>query len=201
MKILLDNIETTVNVKDYESFHYLLLDIERSIETKGRVITSLKVDGISLDVVSNFSLEEIKILEVMSQSPIGILRETIHELDNYLDKFFLGIESIVNNFRSGDKITGINSLVDGINGLDWIFQILKKSEELLYLKEEEIFGIYENAEVVMIKLTNAIDCKNYEEITILLEFRLYHLLSNIKEFVPVLLGKTDVLSNTENFIN
>mgnify|MGYP000163792101 FL=1 len=201
MKILMDNVEKIVKVSEYESFQYLLWDIEKSVETKGRIITSLKVDGLNLDSLSDFSLEEISVVEVMSQSPLMLLKETIVELNDYIDKFFYGIEDIVYSFRNGDKIKGIDNLVEGIYGLEWIFQILKNSERLLYLRDLRLLDIYENADTVMIELTEAIDNKDYHRISVLMEFPLYNVLSNIKEFIPILFEKTEVLTGVEVFIN
>lgn len=201
MKILMDNVEKIVKVSEYESFQYLLWDIEKSVETKGRIITSLKVDGLNLDSLSDFSLEEISVVEVMSQSPLMLLKETIVELNDYIDKFFYGIEDIVYSFRNGDKIKGIDNLVEGIYGLEWIFQILKNSERLLYLRDLRLLDIYEKADSVMIELTEAIDNKDYHRISVLMEFPLYNVLSNIKEFIPILFEKTEVLTGVEVFIN
>ncbi|MBU9917870.1 MAG: hypothetical protein KTQ14_05175 [Fusobacteriaceae bacterium] len=201
MKILMDNVEKIVKVSEYESFQYLLWDIEKSVETKGRIITSLKVDGLNLDSLSDFSLEEISVVEVMSQSPLMLLKETIVELNDYIDKFFYGIEDIVYSFRNGDKVKGIDNLVEGIYGLEWIFQILKNSERLLYLRDLRLLDIYEKADTVMIELTEAIDNKDYHRISVLMEFPLYNVLSNIKEFIPILFEKTEVLTGVEVFIN
>ena len=201
MKILMDNVEKIVKVSEYESFQYLLWDIEKSVETKGRIITSLKVDGLNLDSLSDFSLEEISVVEVMSQSPLMLLKETIVELNDYIDKFFYGIEDIVYSFRNGDKIKGIDNLVEGIYGLEWIFQILKNSERLLYLRDLRLLDIYEKADTVMIELTEAINNKDYHRISVLMEFPLYNVLSNIKEFIPILFEKTEVLTGVEVFIN
>ncbi|MBP9595955.1 MAG: hypothetical protein KBE24_04155 [Fusobacteriaceae bacterium] len=201
MKILMDNVEKIVKVSEYESFQYLLWDIEKSVETKGRIITSLKVDGLNLDSLSDFSLEEISVVEVMSQSPLMLLKETIVELNDYIDKFFYGIEDIVYSFRNGDKVKGIDNLVEGIYGLEWIFQILKNSERLLYLRDLRLLDIYEKADTVMIELTEAINNKDYHRISVLMEFPLYNVLSNIKEFIPILFEKTEVLTGVEVFIN
>lgn len=201
MKILMDNVEKIVKVSEYESFQYLLWDIEKSVETKGRIITSLKVDGLNLDSLSDFSLEEISVVEVMSQSPLMLLKETIVELNDYIDKFFYGIEDIVYSFRNGDKVKGIDNLVEGIYGLEWIFQILKNSERLLYLRDLRLLDIYEKADTIMIELTEAIDNKDYHRISVLMEFPLYNVLSNIKEFIPILFEKTEVLTGVEVFIN
>ena len=197
----MDNVEKIVKVSEYESFQYLLWDIEKSVETKGRIITSLKVDGLNLDSLSDFSLEEISVVEVMSQSPLMLLKETIVELNDYIDKFFYGIEDIVYSFRNGDKVKGIDNLVEGIYGLEWIFQILKNSERLLYLRDLRLLDIYEKADSVMIELTEAIDNKDYHRISVLMEFPLYNVLSNIKEFIPILFEKTKVLTGVEVFIN
>lgn len=201
MKILMDNVEKIVKIGDYESFQYLLWDIEKTIETKGRIITSLKVDGLNLDSISDFSLEEISIVEVMSQSPIMLLREALTELDEYIDKFFKGIEEIVFNFRSGSRVKGIDSLVEGIYGLEWIFQILRNAEKLLHISDTELLRIYENADDVMIKLTKAIDDKKYEEISVLLEFQLYFVLSEIKEIIPKIMVKTEYEENKDIYVN
>ena len=186
MKILLDNVESIINVNEYESFQVLLWDIEKTMETRGRVITSLKVDGMNLENTLNFSLEEIRILEISSKSPLKLLEETIHELDTYLDRLFLGIEEIVLNFRIGKREEGISNLIEGINGLDWIFQILRKSQELLDIDNENLEKIYIESNDVLLRLTEAVEEKKYDAISIILDFDLYMILSQIKEFVPVI---------------
>lgn len=186
MKILLDNVESIINVNEYESFQVLLWDIEKTMETRGRVITSLKVDGMNLENILNFSLEEIRILEISSKSPLKLLEETIHELDAYLDRFFIGIEEIVSNFRIGNREEGISNLIEGINGLDWIFQILRKSQELLDIDNENLEKIYIESNDVLLRLTEAVEEKQYDGISIILDFDLYVILSQIKEFVPVI---------------
>ena len=134
----------------------------------------------------NFSLEEIRILEISSKSPLKLLEETIHELDTYLDRFFLGIEEIVLNFRIGKREEGISNLIEGINGLDWIFQILRKSQELLDIDDENLEKIYIESNDVLLRLTEAVEEKKYDAISIILDFDLYMILSQIKEFVPVI---------------
>ena len=186
MKILLDNVESIINVNEYESFQVLLWDIEKTMETRGRVITSLKVDGMNLENTLNFSLEEIRILEISSKSPLKLSEETIHELDTYLDRLFLGIEEIVLNFRIGKREEGISNLIEGINGLDWIFQILRKSQELLDIDNENLEKIYIESNDVLLRLTEAVEEKKYDAISIILDFDLYMILSQIKEFVPVI---------------
>jgi hypothetical protein len=53
----------------------------------------------------------------------------------------------------------------------------------------------------MIELTEAIDNKNYHKISVLMEFPLYNVLYNIKEFIPVLFEKTEILTEVDVFIN
>lgn len=201
MKILLDNVESIINVNEYESFQVLLWDIEKTMETRGRVITSLKVDGMNLENILNFSLEEIRILEISSKSPLKLLEETIHELDTYLDRFFLGIEEIVLNFRIGKREEGISNLIEGINGLDWIFQILRKSQELLDIDDENLEKIYIESNDVLLTLTEAVEDKQYDTISIILDFDLYMILSQIKEFVPVIFELLKVNNGNDILFN
>lgn len=201
MKILLDNVESVINVNEYESFQVLLWDIEKTIETKGRVITSLKVDGMNLDNLLHFSLEEISILEISSKSPIMLLEETLHELNSYVDRFFLGIEEIVSNFSYGNKAVGVDNLVEGIYGIEWIFQILRRAEEILNLNDEVLEKIYFYSDDVLIRLTGAINDKDYEKISIILQFDLYHMLVQIKNYVPKLLKLTYLDEEPEVFLN
>lgn len=201
MKILLDNVESIINVNEYESFQVLLWDIEKTMETRGRVITSLKVDGMNLENILNFSLEEIRILEISSKSPLKLLEETIHELDTYLDRFFLGIEEIVLNFRIGKREEGISNLIEGINGLDWIFQILRKSQELLDIDDENLEKIYIESNDVLLRLTEAVEEKQYDTISIILDFDLYMILSQIKEFVPVIFELLKVNNGNDILFN
>lgn len=201
MKILLDNVESIINVNEYESFQVLLWDIEKTMETRGRVITSLKVDGMNLENILNFSLEEIRILEISSKSPLKLLEETIHELDTYLDRFFLGIEEIVLNFRIGKREEGISNLIEGINGLDWIFQILRKSQELLDIDDENLEKIYIESNDVLLRLTEAVEDKQYDTISIILDFDLYMILSQIKEFVPVIFELLKVNNGNDILFN
>jgi len=201
MKILLDNVESVINVNEYESFQVLLWDIEKTIETKGRVITSLKVDGMNLDNLLHFSLEEISILEISSKSPVMLLEETLHELNSYVDRFFLGIDEIVSNFRFGNKTVGVDNLVEGIYGIEWIFQILRRSEEILNLKDEVLEKIYFYSDDVLVRLTGAINDKDYEKISILLQFDLYLMLEQIKNYVPKLIKLACLDNEPEVFLN
>lgn len=201
MKILLDNVESVVNISEYESFQVLLWDIERVIETKGRVITSLKVDGMNLDNLFHFSLEEINVLEVSSTSPLMLLEETLDELNSYLDRFFVGIEDIVEDFRNGNKAQGVDNLVEGIYGIEWIFQILRKSEELLHFDDEKLEAMYQYSDEVLIKLTEAINDKNYEKMIILLEFDLWSMLTKIKDLVPLLMKSAKISDESPILFN
>ena len=60
MRILMDNVEQVINEKEYGSLEFLLSQLLKVIETKGRVVTSVKIDGVNLDSLSVLSMEEIE---------------------------------------------------------------------------------------------------------------------------------------------
>ena len=55
MRILMDNVEQVINEKEYGSLEFLLSQLLKVIETKGRVVTSVKIDGVNLDSLSVFA--------------------------------------------------------------------------------------------------------------------------------------------------
>ena len=101
MRILMDNVEQVINEKEYGSLEFLLSQLLKVIETKGRVVTSVKIDGVNLDSLSVLSMEEIEMVEVTSQNPLCLLGETVKELSDYLDNYLNTLEEIIMSLRAG----------------------------------------------------------------------------------------------------
>ncbi len=189
MRILMDNVEQVINEKEYGSLEFLLSQLLKVIETKGRVVTSVKIDGVNLDSLSVLSMEEIEMVEVTSQNPLCLRGETVKELSDYLDNYLNTLEEIIMSLRAGERIKPLENLVDGIYGLEWIIEILKKSEELLEYTDKKLDIIYFKVDKVLSNLIKLVEEKNYEELSIILEFSLQEVLFEIKYFIPVIFEK------------
>lgn len=201
MRILMDNVEQVINEKEYGSLEFLLSQLLKVIETKGRVVTSVKIDGVNLDSLSVLSMEEIEMVEVTSQNPLCLLGETVKELSDYLDNYLNSLEEIIISLRAGERIKPLENLVDGIYGLEWIIEILKKSEELLEFTDKKLDIIYFKVDKVLSNLIKLVEEKNYEELSIILEFSLQEALFEIKYFIPVIFEKLKLNLDEANYLN
>ncbi|MBN1469778.1 MAG: hypothetical protein JXM74_09710 [Fusobacteriaceae bacterium] len=201
MRILMDNVEQVINEKEYGSLEFLLSQLLKVIETKGRVVTSVKIDGVNLDSLSVLSMEEIEMVEVTSQNPLCLLRETVKELSDYLDNYLNTLEEIIISLRVGERIKPLENLVDGIYGLEWIIEILKKSEELLEYTDKKLDIIYFKVDNVLSNLIKLVEEKNYDELSIILEFSLQEVLFEIKYFIPVIFEKLKLNLDEVNYLN
>lgn len=201
MRILMDNVEQVINEKEYGSLEFLLSQLLKVIETKGRVVTSVKIDGVNLDSLSVLSMEEIEMVEVTSQNPLCLLGETVKELSDYLDNYLNSLEEIIISLRAGERIKPLENLVDGIYGLEWIIEILKKSEELLEFTDKKLDIIYFKVDKVLSNLIKLVEEKNYEELSIILEFSLQEALFEIKYFIPVIFEKLKLNLGEANYLN
>lgn len=197
----MDNVEQVINEKEYGSFEFLLSQLLKVIETKGRVVTSVKIDGVNLDSLSVLSMEEIEMVEVTSQNPLCLLGETVKELSDYLDNYLNTLEEIIMSLRAGERIKPLENLVDGIYGLEWIIEILKKSEELLEYTDKKLDIIYFKVDKVLSNLIKLVEEKNYEELSIILEFSLQEVLFEIKYFIPVIFEKLKLNLDEVNYLN
>ncbi len=201
MRILMDNVEQVINEKEYGSLEFLLSQLLKVIETKGRVVTSVKIDGVNLDSLSVLSMEEIEMVEVTSQNPLCLLGETVKELSDYLDNYLNTLEEIIMSLRAGERIKPLENLVDGIYGLEWIIEILKKSEELLEYTDKKLDIIYFKVDKVLSNLIKLVEEKNYDELSIILEFSLQEVLFEIKYFIPVIFEKLKLNLDEVNYLN
>lgn len=201
MKIILDNVEKYFEYSSEESLEKVFDNINREISKLGRIIIEIFVNGQKIRELSKFSTEEVELLEIKTKKPNILLIETLFELEKYIDRFFYNIDLIIEALEIGQVGDAIDTLLEGINGLEWIFGVLESTEELLVLEERELDIIFEKANDVMTELIRALETKSYEDIKRELSFNLYGLLMEIKDKIPDLshmaadMEKNDLYSN------
>lgn len=201
MRIILDNVEKEINPNIYSDFDMFLKDITNELELLGRVITEFWVDGERIENLSHRNIKLIKLIEISSKKTNLLLLETLYELENYIDKFLESIDEIVVSIDEGNALEAIEELLEGINGLEWIFSVLENTEEILNLEQGQLDLLFTRANEIMNKLIGALESKNYESIKVELSFGLYSLLIDIKSTIPNLSAKTIELERGEVLSN
>ncbi len=201
MKIILDNVEKEINPNIYSNFDVFLEEITNEIESLGRVITDFRVDGEKIENLSHRNIKLIKLIEISSKKTNLLLLETLYELENYIGRFLESIDEIVKQIDEGNALEAIEELLEGINGLEWIFSVLENTEEILVLEQGQLDLLFGRANEIMNKLIGALESKNYESIKVELSFGLYSLLMDIKGVIPNLSAKAIDLERGEIFSN
>lgn len=200
MKIIVDNIEKKYN-KSFNSFHNFITELNKETEALGRVVVKLFVDGKELEDIENIEVGNIKVVEVISKKTNILLIETLRELENYIDKFLDTIQIMTEEIDRGYFVEAIEKLLDGINGIEWIYGVLENSEEILGLEDEKLDKLFEEANVIMTSLIWALESKSYDDIKEELNCNLYDLLVRIKEIIPDLSQKAFDLEKSQMYSN
>lgn len=201
MKIILDNNEIKLYYTEKDNFSKLMEQIIKLLEKDGRVIDEIKVNGEKK--LENFEedLDNIEVLELSTKKPNILMVETLYELESYIDRFLENIDLIIEAIDLGEYIDAVDLLLEGINGLEWIFNVLESAKEILYIQENEMELIFEKAYERMMALINALEEKNYPEIKRELSFNLCILLMDIKKKIPFLSNLAMELEKKEIYSN
>ncbi len=201
MRIILDNVEKEINPNIYSNFEMFLEDITNELESLGRVITEFRVDGERIEDLAHRNLKIIKLIEISSKKTNLLLLETLYELENYVGRFLDSIDEIVERIDKGNVLEAIEKLLEGINGLEWIFSVLENTEEILNMEQGQLDLLFARANEIMNKLISVLESKNYESIKVELSFGLCSLLLDIKRVIPNLSEKAVELERGEMLSN
>jgi hypothetical protein len=201
MRIILDGIDKCMDYSCRDSVESIFQKINSEISKTGRIVVEIFINGEKVREISKFSVEDVKIIEINTKKPNILLIETLLELERYIDRFLYNIDLIIEALEFGQVSDAIDTLLEGINGLEWIFGVLESTEELLGMDEQELDIIFEKANDVMAELINALENKSYEDIKRELSFNLCSLLVEIKDRIPDLshmaedMEKNNIYSN------
>lgn len=201
MKILIDKKEIEIYYTEDDSLSKFIQRIINVLEKEGRVIDSIKINGEAINVNSGDSLHMIDIIEFGTKKPNILIVETLYELDSYIDRFLENVDLIIEAIDFGEYVDAVDILLEGINGLEWIFNVLENAKEILDMQAYEMELIFEKAYEIMMALINALEEKNYPEIKRELSFNLCSLLMEVKDKIPFLsdlameLEKKEIYSN------
>lgn len=201
MRIILDGIDKCVEDSCRDSIENIFKRINCEVSKTGRIVVEIFINGEKVRELSKFSVEEVEIIEINTKKPNILLLETLLELERYIDRFLYNIDLIIEALEFGQVSDAIDTLLEGINGLEWIFGVLESTEELLGMEENELDLIFEKANNVMAELIVALETKSYEDIKRELSFSLYGLLVEIKDRIPDLshmaedMEKNNIYSN------
>ena len=115
-----------------------LAAIRKFAAGKGRVVTSLSLDGETISEEAFLASTQGKELHVTTDSIRNLVSESLQEASRYLPVLTAGLERIADSLEREKVKDAADSFRQASDGIDWLIHVLTHCQNLLGLKDSEI---------------------------------------------------------------
>ena len=115
-----------------------LAAIRKFAAGKGRVVTSLSLDGETISEEAFLASTQGKELHVTTDSIRNLVSESLQEALRYLPVLTAGLERIADSLEREKVKDAVGSFRQASDGIDWLIHVLTHCQNLLGLKDSEI---------------------------------------------------------------
>ena len=115
-----------------------LAAIRKFAAGKGRVVTSLSLDGEMISEEAFLASTQGKELHVTTDSIRNLVSESLQEASRYLPVLTAGLERIADSLEREKVKDAVGSFRQASDGIDWLIHVLTHCQNLLGLKDSEI---------------------------------------------------------------
>ena len=115
-----------------------LAAIRKFAAGKGRVVTSLSLDGETISEEAFLASTQGKELHVTTDSIRNLVSESLQEASRYLPVLTAGLERIADSLEREKVKDAVGSFRQASDGIDWLIHVLTHCQNLLGLKDSEI---------------------------------------------------------------
>jgi hypothetical protein len=136
----------------------LLSEIEETILQKGLTYTTITVDGIEMDSSAFTRLRQGREAHFKTCQIKQLLIESLQEAVNYLPRLTDGIKKIASEIERKEHQNINEYLTNFTEGLDWIINVMQKSQSLLGIKDFDLHNKKESMTRLNKSLENITDC-------------------------------------------
>ena len=115
-----------------------LAAIRKFAAGKGRVVTSLSLDGETISEEAFLASTQGKELHVTTDSIRNLVSESLQEALRYLPVLTAGLGRIADSLEREKVKDAVGSFRQASDGIDWLIHVLTHCQNLLGLKDSEI---------------------------------------------------------------
>ncbi|MDR3265498.1 MAG: hypothetical protein LBT15_05770 [Synergistaceae bacterium] len=149
MKIYVDDQERP-DFSDAPDAAAVLAGVRAGLSGDGRVITEIRVDGVTMDEEALLNVVGNPLVHFTSQSVRTLVRDALAEALEYAPRLTRGLEEIAAFFEENEIARGQARLAEAAEGLDWLLGVFQKCGALLAVGEEtEGTGLTETEEALV----------------------------------------------------
>ncbi|MDR3230453.1 MAG: hypothetical protein LBT65_03360 [Synergistaceae bacterium] len=127
----------------------ILAGVRAEFSGSGRVITEIRVDGVTMDEEAFLNVIGNPQVHFTSQSVRTLVRDSLGEALEYAPRLARGLEEIASFFEGNEIARGQARLADAAEGLDWLLTVFQNCSALLAIdREAEGTGLNEMKEAL-----------------------------------------------------
>ena len=138
MIVLLDGMVLENTSFDSSDRGAVLAAIHKSVASKGRIVSSLSLDGENISEESFLASTQGQELHVKTDSIRNLVSESLQEASRYLPVLVAGLGRIADSLEREKVKDAADSFRQASDGIDWLIHVLTHCQNLLGLKDTEI---------------------------------------------------------------
>lgn len=138
MIVLLDGMVLENTSFDSSDRGAVLDAIHKSVASKGRIVSSLSLDGENISEESFLASTQGQELHVKTDSIRNLVSESLQEASRYLPVLVAGLGRIADSLEREKVKDAADSFRQASDGIDWLIHVLTHCQNLLGLKDSEI---------------------------------------------------------------
>ena len=138
MIVLLDGMVLENTSFDSSDRGAVLAAIHKSVASKGRIVSSLSLDGENISEESFLASTHGQELHVKTDSIRNLVSESLQEASRYLPVLVAGLGRIADSLEREKVKDAADSFRQASDGIDWLIHVLTHCQNLLGLKDAEI---------------------------------------------------------------
>ena len=138
MIVLLDGMVLENTSFDCSDRGAVLAAIHKSAASKGRIVSSLSLDGENISEESFLASTQGQELHVKTDSIRNLVSESLQEASRYLPVLVAGLGRIADSLEREKVKDAADSFRQASDGIDWLIHVLTHCQNLLGLKDSEI---------------------------------------------------------------
>ncbi|OQY06618.1 MAG: hypothetical protein B6I28_06190 [Fusobacteriia bacterium 4572_132] len=186
MEIYIDEEQLGFELGKKDTLNSIIKTIKEYLWEQKKAVIEIRINDENIDDIKSLNLSEIKRINFETRKTEVLLLESLQEVNIYIDKLKLGIESILNYLSNNNEKEAMELIIQAINGLEWIYDILDSVEKLAAVKyNEKSFGdVFLKYENILSEILDSLENKDFIMLSDLLEFEIGDIMDEIKEKLP-----------------
>ncbi len=188
MDIYIDDVKIDFTLIGTETFEEIINGIKNFVQSEGRVVSEVFIDGENIESIEMINFENIKKIDFFTLTPRNIMLETLQELNLYIDKLSGGIKSIIEHLASDEEREAMEIILQAINGLEWVHDVIHAVGSITNLADEnkEFFDIFSRYKKNLETVVESLENKDMIMLSDVLEYEVLENIEDIKSILPMI---------------